>query len=426
MAPKVQAKKSRKTQANKGRKTISKKQLLKAQPDVCVVGKLTSWPKRTGLPKSGEMSLKGIITEHNVKLEVMPPLNLLVAPVHTKDIGRCTSPLLTKPIRVKYMGSIRCHGGTTQCSPALTYRNSNDCANQIKFHPKFREAIKNSGEDLDNYKVVSPSFGEWLCGLPQGWTSVKKMKGGSTPEGRRYKVFDMFSGVAGLGLSLHSAFKTVAYCEWSEKCQAVIKARIADGHLDKAPVYGDIKKVKVQDLPDFDLAAFGFPCQDISMGGDQKGFKGERSVLFRRAMTFIRAKQPKWVLIENVGALISANMCEVWQEVLGSMRKSGYSVKWTTLCAKHAGSPTTRERVFLLATHKSTSEPFPMSQIREEVKYKNFNTPKPAITQWMLPHNKVTAVERSRLHMLGNIVIPPQAKLALDVICGLGNDRRKS
>eukprot|EP00930_Biecheleria_cincta_P001243 TRINITY_DN102390_c0_g1_i1.p1 TRINITY_DN102390_c0_g1~~TRINITY_DN102390_c0_g1_i1.p1 ORF type:complete len:437 (+),score=49.21 TRINITY_DN102390_c0_g1_i1:78-1313(+) len=406
MAPNLKAK--------KGQKTTSKKQ-LKAR----VVGKLSSWPKRTGLPKSGEMDLKGVITEHNVELEVMPPLNLLVKPVPTKDIGRCTSRLLTKPIRVKYLGSIRCHGGTTQSSPALTYRNSMDCANQIKYNPDFREAVKKSGKHLSSYRVVSPTFGEWLCGLPRGWTSTEKMERASTPQGRRYKVFDMFSGCAGLGLSLHSAFKTVAYCEWNETCQAVLKARIADGHLDKAPVYGDIKKVKVEDIPDFDLAAFGFPCQDISMGGAQEGFEGERSVLFRRAMTFVRAKKPKWILIENVAALISGNMSEVWQEVFESIRKCGYSVKWTTVCAKHAGSPTTRTRVFLLATHKSTSEPFPISQIREEVNFKKFNTPKPAITQWMLPDSKVTAAERSRLHMLGNIVIPPQAKLALDVICGL-------
>lgn len=232
----------------------------------------------------------------------------------------------------------------------------------------------------------------------------------------------MFSGCAGLGLSLHSAFKTVAYCEWDKDCQAVIKARIADGHLDKAPVYGDIKKVKVEDIPDFDLAAFGFPCQDISMGGMQEGFDGERSVLFRRAMTFIRAKEPKWVLIENVANLISAKMSEVWQEVLQSLRKCGYSVKWATVCAKHAGSPTTRERVFMLATHESTSEAFPISQIREEVDFKKFNSPKPGLAQWMLPNNKVTAAEKARLHMLGNIVITPQAKVALDVMCNLGHD----
>jgi len=383
---------------------------------------LASWPRHTALPKFGEMDLKGMITQHTVDLETMPPLNWLVKPYSVRDAGRCSSPLLTKPIRIKYHGSIRCFGATHHASPALTRRNSGDCVNQIKFSPIYRDAMKEAGKDVNSYRWLSPCFAEWLYGLPQGWTGLNQMDPVCAPERRRYKVFDMFSGCGGLGLGLHSAFKTVAYCEWNANCQSVIKARIADGHLDKAPLYGDITKVNVGDLPDFDLAALGFPCQDISSGGSKAGFDGERSVLFRRAMTFIRAKKPKWVLIENVAALISGSMCEVWQEVFQSLHTCGYSVKWSTVCAKHVGSPTTRQRVFLLATHKSTAEPFPMSQVREDVSFKHFNSPKPAMSKWLLPDSKVTETAKSRLHMLGNIVIPAQAKLALDVISSFGCD----
>jgi DNA (cytosine-5)-methyltransferase 1 len=71
--------------------------------------------------------------------------------------------------------------------------------------------------------------------------------------------------------------------------------------------YGDISKIDWNEVPDFDLFTYSFPCQDISNAGLQKGFEegsGTRSSLLWECRRAIEAKRPKWLLMENVKALM--------------------------------------------------------------------------------------------------------------------------
>ena len=132
------------------------------------------------------------------------------------------------------------------------------------------------------------------------------------------------------------------------------------------------------------------------------------------AMQIIRAKRPKWVLIENVAALRSSKMRGEWREILTSLSGSGYAVKWASVCAKHVGSPTTRQRVFFLGTRDGVSEPFPLP--RFEADLASFNGQKPAAHTWLLQVTEESSAVSRRLKMLGNVVIPQQARLALDIV----------
>ena len=361
------------------------------------------------------MGLDLVITPLEKKLLALPPLRIVVQPFETSaDTSRCRSGLVTWPMEAAYYGSLRCFPLTHRAGVALTRRNCHDLPSQIWFSPAYREALEAAEGNIAEHRTVSPALGEWLYGLPPGWTGLAELPQADAPEGRRHTVFDMFSGCAGLGLALHPSFRCEAYCEWDEHCRAVIKARIRDGHLDDAPIYGDIAEVRPGELPDFDLAALGFPCQDISTAGRQAGFAGERSVLFRMAMQIIRAKRPKWVLIENVAALRSSRMGGEWREILTSLSGSGYAVKWASVCAKHVGSPTTRQRVFFLGTRDGVSEPFPLP--RFEADLASFNGQKPAAHTWLLQVTEESSAVSRRLKMLGNVVIPQQARLALDIV----------
>ena len=116
---------------------------------------------------------------------------------------------------------------------------------------------------------------------------------------------------------------------------------------------GDITKVDTSKLPnDIDLVTYGFPCQDISLAGKQKGFEHEgertRSGLFFEALRIIEDCQPKIAICENVKNLTGKKFAKEFQIVLESLEEAGYKNYWKVLNAKDYGIPQNREREYLL------------------------------------------------------------------------------
>lgn len=111
--------------------------------------------------------------------------------------------------------------------------------------------------------------------------------------------------------------------------------------------------------PDFDLFTYSFPCQDISIGGYQKGFSegsGSRSSLLWECEKAIEIKRPKYLLMENVKMLVSKKFIsdfKKWQDRLESI---GYSNFYKVLNAKDYGIPQDRERVFMVSILDSSKE----------------------------------------------------------------------
>lgn len=94
-----------------------------------------------------------------------------------------------------------------------------------------------------------------------------------------------------------------------------------------------------------DLIAGGFPCQDISTAGRGAGITGTRSGLWWNMVQTIRMVEPKYVIVENVAALLSNGM----GTVLGDLAESGHNAEWDCLPASAFGSPHRRDRVFIVA-----------------------------------------------------------------------------
>lgn len=89
----------------------------------------------------------------------------------------------------------------------------------------------------------------------------------------KMRALDLFSGIGGISLALKDFCKVQAYVEIDDYCQAVLRSRIAEGKLDNAEIYSDVKKFKTE--KEIDIIYGGFPCQGISVAGLGKGLEDE-------------------------------------------------------------------------------------------------------------------------------------------------------
>jgi DNA (cytosine-5)-methyltransferase 1 len=102
-----------------------------------------------------------------------------------------------------------------------------------------------------------------------------------------------------------------------------------------------------------DLICGGFPCQDISFAGKGAGLAGERSGLWYEFARVVRVLRPRYVLVENVAALLVRGL----DAVLGTLASLGYDAEWACLPAAAVGAPHIRDRVFIVAHAAGQRDP---------------------------------------------------------------------
>jgi DNA (cytosine-5)-methyltransferase 1 len=156
-----------------------------------------------------------------------------------------------------------------------------------------------------------------------------------------YRVLDLFSGLGAfsLGLERTGGFKTVGFCEIDPFCRRVLAK-----HWPDVPCHDDITTREFME-GEADVITAGWPCQDISFAGRGAGLAGERSGLFREVVRAIRVVRPKFVLLENVAALLDRGM----GEVLGALAGCGMDAEWDRIPAHAVGLPHDRPRLFIVA-----------------------------------------------------------------------------
>lgn len=156
------------------------------------------------------------------------------------------------------------------------------------------------------------------------------------------------SGVEGLGLGLAEVLpglRTVAYCEADPFCQAVLCTRMADGWLDRAPIWPDLRTfdgTRWRGL--VDLVHGGPPCQGFSVAGKRRGERDPRN-LIPDTLRVIRECEPSGVFLENVPGALPY----FFHVVLPELQAMGYRVAAGLFRASDVGAPHRRERVFVLA-----------------------------------------------------------------------------
>jgi DNA (cytosine-5)-methyltransferase 1 len=130
-------------------------------------------------------------------------------------------------------------------------------------------------------------------------------------------------------------------------------------NINKKSNLGDVSQVEVEDIPDFDLMTFGFPCQDISIAGRQQGLSkgsGTRSSLLWEAMRIAKYKKPKYMIAENVKNLIGKRFKDSFNKWLDELNEMGYNTYFEVLNAKYFGVPQNRERVFVISIRKDVDD----------------------------------------------------------------------
>ena len=177
------------------------------------------------------------------------------------------------------------------------------------------------------------------------------------------RVFEAFAGYGSQTLALeklHEVYPDFCFTAVgiSEIEPAAIKAYDA---LHTGVVnYGDISKIDWSQVPDFDLFTMSSPCQDFSQAGLQKGGEegsGTRSSLLWECRRAILAKKPKYIMLENVAALVSKKFIGCFNKWQGELASYGYRNFAQLMNAKHYGTPQNRNRIFLISIRDDGDNP---------------------------------------------------------------------
>jgi DNA (cytosine-5)-methyltransferase 1 len=161
-----------------------------------------------------------------------------------------------------------------------------------------------------------------------------------------YRVLSLFAGIGGFDLGLERAggFKTVAFCEIDPFCRRVLAK-----HWPGVPCYDDVRTLTAHRLAgdgiSVDCIVGGFPCQDISYAGPGTGLAGDRSGLWFEFARIIGEIRPRFVVVENVTALLVRGV----DAVLGTLAALGYDAEWHSIPASAIGAPHYRDRFWLVA-----------------------------------------------------------------------------
>ena len=171
------------------------------------------------------------------------------------------------------------------------------------------------------------------------------------------RLLSLFSGIGAFekALALNGMdYELVNYCEIDSHAS---KAYSVIHNVSEELNLRDVKAVDTTALKDIDLLTYGFPCQDISQAGEQKGFVDDdgnvtRSGLFFEALRIIMGVKPKVAIAENVKALTTKKFTKEFDIVLRGLDTAGYNNYWAVLNAKDYGTPQNRERVFIISIRK--------------------------------------------------------------------------
>lgn len=139
----------------------------------------------------------------------------------------------------------------------------------------------------------------------------------------------------------------------------------------------DIRNFNLRGLPDIDALAFGFPCNDYSVVGEQKGMDGVYGPLYSYGITVLNLYKPIWFLAENVGGLRNANDGKAFSKILLEMSRAGYTLTPHLYKFEQYGVPQARHRIIIVGIRKDINVRY---RVPSPEPYKNIdNTCKTAI-----------------------------------------------
>lgn len=158
------------------------------------------------------------------------------------------------------------------------------------------------------------------------------------------RIFSICSGVDGSCLALDKTlYPVVGFCEYDKYPSDVLRYQYPN-----IKNWGDLSKLPIPELPDFEILFSSTPCQSFSNAGKKLGFEDTRGTLFYFMAKILHYKNPKYFVFENVPGLLSHDKGRTFEVMLEVLCKAGYAVDFELVNAKYFGVAQNRQRLFMV------------------------------------------------------------------------------
>lgn len=194
--------------------------------------------------------------------------------------------------------------------------------------------------------------------------------------------FDFCSGIGGGRLGLENAgLNSVGYSDTSRLSVLTYKQLF---NTENEKNFGNLKRIKTENLPDFDLLIAGFPCQTFSVMGRKAGFDDARGQIIFHLARILKETQPTCFILENVRGLVTHDKGETLKIILNELNESGYNVIYKVLTSIEYGVPQMRQRVYFIGINKKISKDISLFEWPKTVE-------KPSLKKYLIDNNKADA-----------------------------------
>ena len=163
------------------------------------------------------------------------------------------------------------------------------------------------------------------------------------------KFIDLCCGIGGFHQALNAInMECVLAADIDEECCKNYEENY------KIRPHGDLSKIKIESIPEFDILCAGFPCQPFSKAGHQNGFEDSRGNIFFDMCKIVSHHNPKYLIMENVRNLASHDKGNTWNVIKATLDKLNYYTYEDPLILNtlYFGVPQSRERVVILCKRK--------------------------------------------------------------------------
>lgn len=192
--------------------------------------------------------------------------------------------------------------------------------------------------------------------------------------------FDFCSGIGGGRLGLeHAELKSVGYSDTSRLSVLTYKQLF---NTENEKNFGNLKRIKTEDLPKFDLLIAGFPCQTFSVMGRKAGFDDARGQIIFHLARILKETQPTCFILENVRGLVTHDKGKTLNIILNELNESGFNVIYKVLTSIEYGVPQMRQRVYFIGINKKISKNISLFEWPKTVE-------KPSLRNYLVDNNKV-------------------------------------
>lgn len=188
-----------------------------------------------------------------------------------------------------------------------------------------------------------------------------------TERGELVNELSLFTGAGGGILGTHLlGWRPIGYVEWDDYCQRIIAARVRDGLIPAAPIFGDVREFAQSGAAEqyrgfADVVTAGFPCQPHSVAGKRLGADDERD-MWPATAAVIRAVRPRSVLLENVPGILTGYAARVTADLAGM----GYVGRTGCISAADTGANHLRRRWWVAAVRDADKHREPNLPISAE------------------------------------------------------------